>query len=282
MRRSIPLSLAVVLFGNVTLAQAQPGDPPTDRPQNNLTQQPQLPDGFQMKELNQIDNIRERVADTVNYAMTQGDFGKVVDQLAVYNRDRTKDWRNEDFKTLDGVIAQLNKDWNARYGHDFKIKRDVLDDRYMIVQGVVTNPNVAAMNFPVPALGNEAQQAASRERANQNDQNANDRGQADQVEAKDLQKSKNVATIRFPSETTPPSVTASMIEEGMIGHWRFALPASTTAQQLHMRLQNELSEFGRDTSKWPAAEADAQRIVAQRVILALYEAGTPNADNSKS
>ncbi|HEY8748736.1 MAG TPA: hypothetical protein VIM11_12225 [Tepidisphaeraceae bacterium] len=282
MLKRFSLAIAAGLLGSLAVAQAQQADRARARAEGNVTQQPQLPDGMQMKELKQIDNIREQMANVTNYAMTRGDFGKVVNQLAVFNRDQMKDWRNQDFKTLDGVVAQINKDWNSKYGHDFKVKADVFDDRYMIVQGVVIDPNVAAMNFPVRARGQDAQLAGSRERAR--DANANNVKEGSQVEhvaAKDLQDSKNVATMHFPSEGTLPDLTASLVEEGMIGTWRFAVPKSMTSQQLHTQLQNELSYFGRDVSQWPANEADAYRLVAQRVVMALYNIDAPPNDRQR-
>jgi hypothetical protein len=277
MLRRFSLAFAAGLLGSLAVVQAQQADQARDRNERNIAQQPQLPDGIQMKDLKQINNIREQAAKITNHALTRGDFGKVVDQLAVFNRDQMKDWRNQDFKTLDGEIDQINKDWNSKYGHDFKIKADVFDDRYMIVQGVVTDPNVAAMNFPVRPARQEAQLAGGRERARDaRDANEKEGSQVEHVAAKDLQDSKNVATMHFPSQGMLPDVTASLVEEGMIGTWRFAVPKSMNSQQLHTQLQNQLSYFGRDVSQWPATEADAYRIVAQRVVLALYNVGVPN------
>ena len=285
MRKTIPMVLAASLLSGMAVVQAQQAQQ-TDRTQNrenrNVAQQPSLPDGFQMKELHQIDNIRGRLADVTNYALTKDDFGKLVDQLAVFNRDQMKNWRDQDYKTLNGEIDQLNKNWNSKYGHDFKAKADMFDDRFMIVQGVVTDPNVAAMNFPVRARGQDAQLAGGREQANVN--NAERKGeqrleregsQVEHVTAKDLQDSKNIATLHFPESHGLPGVTSSLIEEGTIGKWHFAVPKSMTAQQLHQALQNQLSYVGRDVNQWPANETDAYRMVAHRVLLALYNIDTP-------
>jgi len=287
MLRRFSLALAAGVLGGVAVAHAQQADRTRDPvPKDRMVerQQAQLPDGIQMKELKQIDNIRQQTAKLVNHAMTQGDFGRIVDQLAVFNRDQMKDWRNRDFKTMDGVIAQINKDWNAKYGHDFKANGDVFDDRFTIVQGVVTDANVAAMNFPVKARGSDAQLAGGRERANdakhndaeRNDARQKEGSQVDHVAAKDLQNSKNVATMNFPSQAMLPDVTASLIEEGVIGTWRFAVPKSMTAERLHNQLQNQLSFFGRDSAQWPANEADAYRMLTHRVVLALYNIDVQN------
>jgi len=284
MRKTLPLVVAASLLSGIAVVQAQQAQRATDREERNVAQQPSLPDGFQMKDLKQIDNIRGRLADVTNYALTKDDFGKVVDQLAVFNRDQMKNWRDQDYKTLDGEIDQINKNWKSKYGHEFKAKADMFDDRFMIVQGVVTDPNVAAMNFPVRARGHEAQLAGGHEQgkvdnAERKGENRLERegSQVEHVTAQDLKDSKNIATLHFPDSHGLPGVTSSLIEEGTIGKWHFAVPKSLTAQQLHQALQNQLSYVGRDVNQWPANETDAYHMVAHRVLLALY-----NIDTSES
>lgn len=228
-----------------------------------------LPDGFQLKDLGQLDNIRGQVAKVTEYAFTRGDFGRIIDQLAHENRDRMKDYKNQDFTTLDGVIAQLNKDWNQKYGHEFNIRRaeNVFDDRFTVVQGVVTNPQVAATNWPMPA--NEQLAAASRERAQVASERQRGDTQVEQVEAADLQKSSGVALFRFQSHENLPGVTASLIDEK--GGWVFDIPTNITSQQLHTQLQNQLTWFGQHVDQWPSDETQAYRMAAHRVLLALYD-----------
>jgi hypothetical protein len=281
MRKTLPLVLAASLLSGIALVQAQQAQRATDREEKNVAQQPSLPDGFQMKELKQIDNIRGRLVDVTNYALTRDNFGKVVDQLAVFNRDQMKNWRDEDYKTLNGEIDQINKEWKAKYGDEFKAKADMFDDRFMIVQGVVTDPNVAAMNFPVHPRGHEAQLAGGHEQGNidQAEKKGEERleregSQVEHVTAQDLKDSKNIATLHFPESHGLPGVTSSLIEEGTIGKWHFAVPKSLTAQQLHQALQNQLSYIGRDVNQWPANETDAYHMVAHRVLLALYNIDT--------
>ena len=92
MRKTIPMVVAASLLSGLAVVQAQQAERVQDRDARSVVQQPQLPDGFQMKDLKQIDNIRGRLADVTNYALTRGDFGKLVDQLAVFNRDQMKNW----------------------------------------------------------------------------------------------------------------------------------------------------------------------------------------------
>ncbi|HSZ57173.1 MAG TPA: hypothetical protein VK797_16010 [Tepidisphaeraceae bacterium] len=273
MRRAALYTVAIALTGMAgwqTIANAKPAQERQDRENRQAEQaQPQLPDGFDMKDLSQLDNVRGELAKVTEYALTRGDFGKVVAQLAVWNRDRMKDYRNEDYKTLDGVIEQINMDWKQKYGHEFNIKKaeNVFNDEFVTVQGVVTNPNAAAMNFPVPAERG-AQLASNRQRANEQE------GQVDQVVAKDLQESKGVALVRFPGGANLSGLIVSMIEEGH-GSWYVALPPSQTAEQIHMQLQNELTYFGQNASQWPADETTAYRMAAHRVFMAIYNVNPP-------
>lgn len=243
---------------------------PSENTAQNAT--PQLPDGFQMKELNKLDNVRKELARVTNIALTKDDFGKLVDSLALVNRERMKDYKNEDFKTLDGVIEQVRQDWKAKYGHDFDISKasDVFTDQFVIVQGVVTNPDVAASNWPVPA-SHDAQLAANRNRA--------DIGQAVQVERDDLKDSGGVALVRFPESHAMPGITASVIDEK--GHgWRFAAPVQMTAQELHTQLQNHLTALDQHKSSWPADENQAYRAAAHHVLMALYDVNMPQGERA--
>lgn len=277
MSRTMAFALVAIVVGGLSMWAARPAFA-ADQTRDKAAQQaePQLPNGFQLKDLGQLDNIRGELATVSQDAVTRGDFGKVIDNLATVNRDRMKDYKNQDFKALDGIASQINQDWNRKYGHYFDIAtaKNVFTDRQPIVQGVVTDAKVAAANFPVAAeSGEQAHLASSKEKGHQ-------QGQAEQVEQKDLQESKGVALARFPSEANLPEITVSLIEEGS-GTWRIAVPASITSQQIHTQLQNELSYFGRDINQWPADEAAAYRQVAHRVLMALYDVNAPEAGRTR-
>jgi hypothetical protein len=267
MRRAALYTVAVALAGLAgwqTIANAQAAQEKERESRQVEQAQLQLPDGFEMKDLNQLDNIRSELAQVTEYALTRGDFHKIIGRLAVWNRDRMKDYRNQDYKVLDGVIEQINMEWKQKYGHEFNIKKaeNVFNDQFVTVQGVVTNPNAAAMNFPLPAE-RDAQLASNQQRAHQQE------GQVDQVMAKDLQESKGAALVRFPGGASLSPLTVSMIQEGH-SSWFVALPPSQTAQEIHTQLQNELTHVGQRISEWRGDETTAYRIVAHRVFMALY------------
>ena len=274
MRKPITYLVAAVLGGAMGLLSASWAGAADPAGQNERSDRqvrnnpPQLPDGFQMKDLGQLDNIRDELAKTTNTALTKDDFGKLIDRLSLVNRERTKDYKNQDFKTLDGVIDQVNKDWNAKYGHDFKISKssDVFNDQFTIVQGVVTNPEVAAANWPVRAAEGQAQVASEREQGQI--------GQARDVERDNLKDAKGVALVQFSASEGLAPLTASLIQEKSHG-WRIAIPDNITSQQLHTQLQNHLTALDQQKANWPADENMAYRVAAHHVFMALYNVNVP-------
>ena len=287
MRKTASLILAVALGGGIGMLTAQlasAADPP--REQARESERPQLPNGFEMKDprdgASQIDQIREELANVVQTALTKDDFAKLIDNLAEEDRDHYKgDYKTQDFGTLNGIIDQINKDWNKKYSHDFDIKgaKGVFDDSYVIVQGVVTNPNVAAANFPVPAL-KQAEARADQDREQLAAARQRGGGQAQLVERDDLQKSGGVALVRFPAMQDLPETTASLIREKGEG-WRVDVPLATSSRQIHTELSNQLTYFAQKSSEWPSNETDAYRMAAHRVFMALYNVHAPQAESGE-
>jgi len=284
MRKTASFVLVAALGGGFGIATGQPtfgADAPDRSVQAEQAATPQLPNGFQLKDLSQLDNVRKELADVTEYALTTDDFGKIVDNLAVQNRDRLKDYKNQDFKTMNDIVTQLNKDWNAKYGHDFNIKRanNVFTDREVIVQGVVTEANVAAANFPVPAeMTEQARTAAAKVAAD------GQQGQVQQVAAQNLKDAKGVAIVRLPAEGSVPELNVSLIEEGgvlgsgVLGGWHIAVPDNLTSQQIHTQLRSHLTFLSENSAQWPADETVAYRAVSRHVLMALYDVNNPKAD----
>lgn len=287
MRKTSSLVLAIALGGGIGLLTAQLAPAANQareqaREQANQSDRPQLPNGFEMKDINQLDQIREELANVVQVALTKDDFSKLIDNLAEEDRDHYKgDYKTQDFTTLNGIIEQIHNDWKQKYGHDFDIKgaNGVFDDTYVTVQGVVTNPEVAAANFPVASTkqaearadqGRE-QLAAARERGG---------SQAQLVERDDLQKSGGVALVRFPMMRDLPELTVSLIRERAKG-WHVDVPLSTSSRQLHTELSNQLTYLGQKSSEWPSNETEAYRMAAHRVFMALYNVHEPKSGTNE-
>jgi len=171
MRRPFSFVIAAALGAGVGFSSAQ-FVVAADTPQRSAAResaQLQFPAGFQLKDVGDLNDIRGEFGNIANKAVTKHDFGSFLGELTAQDNDRMKDYKQQDFKTLDGVIDQFRKDWQAKYGHDFDIKDQtkVYGEQFTVVQGVVTDPAVALANWPVqPSAKSEARPyIASRRRS---------------------------------------------------------------------------------------------------------------------
>ena len=278
MRKAIRLFVAAALGSGIGLMSASLAPGADDARETNARESenkpPEFPAGFQLKDVGQLDNIRGELGNVTNKAVTKGDFGSLLSELTAQDKDRMKDYKDQDFKTLDGVIDQFRKDWQAKYGHDFDIKdpAQVYGDQFTIVQGVVTDPAVALANWPVqPSAKSEARTETDRARLAGADQNREDAAN----NAK-LDKGREVAIVRIPASHGLPAINASMIKE-LPSHWRFDIPNNINSQEIHTQLQNHLTYLDQHKDMWPADENDAYRAVTHHVVASLYNVNAPQS-----
>lgn len=280
MQRAATLFLSVALGGGLGLIAGQLASAADNaREPARQSDHPQLPNGFEMKDLSQTKQIREELAKVVDAAVTRDGFPKLIDNLAEENRDRYKDdYKKQDFGTVNGVIEKIHNDWKSKYGHDLDITKadNVFDDSYVIVQGVVTNANVAAANFPMPAV----EKNADRERAELAAAREKGGSQAELVERDDLAKATGVALVKFPAMENLPDFTVSLIREKGEG-WRVDVPLAPTSSQIHTQLSNQLTYFAKNPSQWPSDETQAYRMLSHRVAMALYNIHSPQDERNQ-
>lgn len=270
MRKTLAFVVATSLgagIGLISPPSALGADDARTSARDAANRTPEFPAGFQLKDVGQLDNVRREQGNVTNKAVTKEDFGSLLSELTAQDKDRMKDYKDQDFKTLDGVIDQFRKDWQAKYGHDFDIKdaTQVYGDQFTIVQGVVTDPAVALANWPVQSSAKgEARTGTDQARLAGSEQNRNDA--ADQAK---LDKGREVAILRIPESHGMPAVTASLIKE-VPSHWRFDIPNNINSQEIHTQLQNHLTYLDQHKEMWPADENDAYREVTHHVVASLY------------
>ena len=274
MRKAIGFVITAALGAGVGLSSAQfvAAADNSQRSSARESAQLQFPAGFQLKDVGDLNDIRGEFGNITNKAVTKHDFGSFLGELTAQDHSRMKDYKQQDFTTLDGVIDQFRKDWQAKYGHDFDIKDQtkVYGDQFTIVQGVVTDPAVALANWPVQASPkSEARTDTDQARLAGSQQNRTDA--ADQAK---LDKGREVAIARVPDSHGLPEVTASLIHEKP-DHWRFDIPNNINSQEIHTQLQNHLTYLSQHKDQWPADENEAYRQVTHHVVAAIYNVNAP-------
>jgi hypothetical protein len=259
---------AIVLALAVTVLWAD--DPIGNAPQANPGAIPSsisLPAGFQAKDLNEQNDIKNTLATVTEHAFTKDQFNDLCDDLVKQDKDRIGKYQDRDVTKLNGRIDQIRKAWKEKYNEDFDFDnaKTVFNDRYQIVQGEVTDPSVAVVTWPVPAMPGEAMKASETQRPDA----ARDKTEA--AEDAKLDKGRNVALVRVSATQDQPGLIVSMVHQ-LPDNWKIDIPNNRTGEQVYNDLLTHLTWVGEHSAQWPANKDDAYRMFAHCTLASLYGA----------
>jgi len=226
----------------------------------------------QSKSAEEIHDVLAQVAEA---AATKGGLDDVVERFVDADRNRlgqNKDALKED-DTFKGRVAQIQKDWKAKFNQEFDIKDE--DKVYnlafaQIMEGeqgkartasgvdinANVNPDTGKANVDVnnrtgvdaPKTNTDGQTAA--------DTNRNDPG-------------RNIATVHIVESHGMPALDVPMIHEA--GGWKLDIPDSVDAAKLRSNMLTALTDIGDKQDKWPGEVDDAYRHVTHRILLAIFD-----------
>jgi hypothetical protein len=277
------LFVAVAGVGVMAFAPgARAGDPaasetnPPAQPQAaavHSTQPPVLPAGFVVKDENAADGVKSTMVQLTQRAVTKDSydsfFSGFLSDLAKRDKDRAREFTGVNQAQLNDTIGQIQTGWQSKYSQDFQVtdKNLVFDERFVIVQGEVSDPSLASEGWPVSAT---AVQAANVSPSTDQQQN----------NLKELTAGREVAVIYFPAGEGIPAMQVSMIHQEMTG-WHLDIPVDRTGEQIYTALSAQLKYLASHQELWPADVTDGYRMVARHVAAALYgtisPVGTANA-----
>jgi len=200
--------------------------------------------------------VRQTLREVTNAAFTKGGFDDIVERFSDADRARfNKDnFTEEKHETLDGRIAQIQKDWQAKYKQEFNLTS----------AGTVFGPSFAAIGFQ-PTAVTASERRAPTEDANRRADNApgNDRrfDRGDSATYPD-------GTVTIAESHGIPEVKLNMSKEAM-GRWKVDVADTQTARQFHDNLLKQLTIFDEQKSNWPDSPDEGYRMAAHRVFLAV-------------
>jgi hypothetical protein len=234
---------------------------PANTPAAEASQTLSLPTGFNPKNVDAASGIKSGLVKLTDRAVTKGGFNSFLAELSSQDKDRAREFKGADQSKLDEVIGQIQSAWKAKYGQDFSIndKNVVFNDSYPIVQGEVSDPQLAVSNWPVAAQAGQAVMAADRSNADTQKKEVND---------SKLTKGTDVAIIRLPADDACPQVNVSMIHQLLF--WRVDVPNDRTGEQIYNDLVSRLTWIESHQDKWPGDINDGYRLVARNVAAAVY------------
>lgn len=237
----------------------------------------QLPPGIQKTDADDADNIRSALGNVVDDALTKDGFDKFVGRFVEADRDRIGDYydQNKDkFASLAGRIAQIQIDWEQKYGQKFDVNHEVVfGEQYRgfeLVQGEIVNPALLTV-WPLPNKQPGMNQQPGIDRPGQPHE------QQPQIAGdRKLEEGSNVAIVSIPESHGLSALTISMVQEGAImNRWYLDVPNNLTGQRLHDVLLNNLTNFGEGRQHWPDDVNEAYRLVSHYVLMAAYDVPAP-------
>jgi len=204
------------------------------------------------------EGIRDTLASATEAAITKDGFDDLIERFVDADRDRLNKFKmtDEQKDKLNGRIAQLQKDWKAKYNQDFDIDKEevVFNDQFRIVQGEIgeAQPAGGRMDPTKP----DTTPGAGNDKAGGGDANR-DAG-------------RNVAKVTVPASHGMPAMFIPFIHE-MPDAWKIDVPDTVEGQKLYDNLLTQLTMVGDMKDQWPSDVNDAYRAVSHHVMMAVLD-----------
>jgi len=198
-----------------------------------------------------------------NAALTKGGFDDLIERFNDADRNRLGSWakdknNKEKLDVLDGRIDQFQKDWKAKYGHEFKIQKDDVvfgNPMFTVAQGEIgKDAQLAGQKLP-PA------ENVTKDNLNQ-PKDATGNTAAD----KNLEHGRNVAYVTVAASHGLPELKVPLIHE-LPDMWKVDVPDNMTGAKLYDNVLKHLTMANEMKAQWPADENDAYRAVAHHVLI---------------
>jgi hypothetical protein len=207
--------------------------------------------------------IKQILREVTNASFTKGGFDDIVERFTEADRTRlNRDaFTEQEHETLDGRLAQIQKDWQAKYNQDFNLTNAA---------------QVFGMSFVAITQQPAAVTAGERRPATPADDPARRTGNAPAPERRpdtgDAAQFGDDAAVRIAASHNLPEVTFNMRREAM-GRWKIDVPDTYTSRQLHDNLLKQLTTFNEQKASWPENQDEAYRMASHRVLLAVTGTG---------
>jgi hypothetical protein len=241
-------------------ALAGPPDSVNAAAQNDANRIPQLPDGFIQKDENADSGVKSTLVGLTQRAVTKNSydsfFSSFLSELDKREKADAEQFKGVNQDQLNSTIARIQSEWRDKYNQDFDIndKNLVFDSRYTLVQGEVSDARAAAASeWPLSATADRPMIADARQQ---------------QRNARELSSGRAVAVMCFPPGNGMPAMRVSFIHQ--ITGWYVDVPADRTGEQIYNDLTTQLNHIADNSNSWPSDVNDGYRMVAHRVVGALY------------
>jgi len=247
----------------------------------------------QTKSSEEIHDVMAQVAEA---ALTKDGLDNIVERFVDADRNRLGT-NKDDLKaddTLNGRIAQFQKDWKAKYNQDFDIKDEdaVYNASFaMITEGEEGKARTASDRIGADATAGSGAAAASgaaggvSASGSVNTNTGTATGNVDNKSGVDAPKAntdgqtaadtnrndpgRNIATVHIAASHNMPALDVPMIHEA--GGWKIDVPDSVDGPKFKQAVLTALTHCDEMKDQWPADVNDAYRAVTHSVLLSIFD-----------
>jgi len=223
------------------------------------------------------EDIREMLREVSQASLTKAGFDDLIERFVDADRDRLRKdgFYKKDHTVLDGRIAQFQKDWQAKYNQEFKMK-----DK----EAVFSTAFATIIQSEIPK---DARLASERQTGTVNPtpapgmqpdvNNAQVQKDANKIAGGDTNREpgRNIATVQVAASHGLPALTVPLIHE-FPDRWKIDVPDSYSAEQMHDNLLKHLTMADEQKAQWPSDVNEAYRLVAHHVLMAVLN--IPDSD----
>jgi len=229
------------------------------------------------------EDMREMLREVTQASLTKGGFDDMIERFVDADRTRLgKDqFTKQDHTVLDGRIAQFQKDWQAKYNQEFKIK-----DKEAVY-------STAFATFIQSEIPKDARLAGERQTGTANPtpapgmqpdvNNTQTQRDANKVAGGDTNREpgRDIATVQVAASHGLPALTVPLIHE-FPDRWKIDIPDSYTSQQFHDNLLKHLTMLDENKAQWPADVNDAYRLVSHHILMAVVNSSDTDMNMNRT
>lgn len=251
-----------------------------------------LPAGIALKENARTRAVEEAVRNvlkTATDAVLAGNTNKLVEQLSHPDRERLQAETPIDLNPLTQATGVLKKTFNEAYGLTSDLTdQDLAATNMTITVGEIADPN-ALTNWPVdPIAGTKITAGSTEPSVSRGPVGTIWRGAARSasglVNKKYMAEGRDVAVVVLPPAAGIPELTVSMTHEA-VDFWKIDIPDNMSLATLQRNLSEQIDKFSKEAKSWPPDQNETERLLARRVLIALYDvdnSATPGATSTGS
>jgi len=267
------VAAAALTVGGIGLAHSWAADV-TDSVRNATTQMGLgSADKASEKATPHAEEIHDVLAQVAEAACTKNGLDDIVERFVDADRNRMgKDQgalKNSD--ALNGRIAELQKDWKAKYNNDFDIKDE--DKTYNLAFATIAEGEEARTASGTVSTGDVTTPAGGASVSVDNktgvDKIGTNTGGNTPADTNRNDPGRNVAVVHIVESHGLPALDVPFIHEA--GGWKIDVPDTVDAAKLRDNVQAALTDIDEKKADWPADADEAYRHATHRILVAIFD-----------